>query len=90
MILFRRGNSALSASAAGGEPRSVTTLDPGEVRHFNPRFLPDGRHFLYMSFPTVNIYLGSLDSTSANFWRETSALLLGTLTDICSSCAKGR
>lgn len=64
MILFRSGNSPLfRASASGGETRRITTLEQGEARHVNPRFLPDGRHFLYASFPTSSIYVGSLDST---------------------------
>lgn len=33
--------------AAGGEPRTVTTLGEGQQAHRFPCFLPDGRHFLY-------------------------------------------
>jgi Tol biopolymer transport system component len=55
-------------SAAGGEPSPVTTLDQSrqETRHSFPRFLPDGRHFLYLVKSTIKqntgIYIGSLDS----------------------------
>jgi len=52
--------------ASGGVPTAATVLAQGEVGHYRPSFLPDGRHFLYrgatgseMSGP---IYLGSLDS----------------------------
>jgi serine/threonine protein kinase len=38
-------------AAAGGVPSAVTTLDAatGEVSHRWPQFLPDGRHFLYLT-----------------------------------------
>jgi Tol biopolymer transport system component len=38
-------------SASGGAPVQVTMLDSasGEVQHTDPSFLPDGRHFLYLS-----------------------------------------
>jgi serine/threonine protein kinase/Tol biopolymer transport system component len=52
-------------SAAGGESAPLTTLDQAsESSHRWPRFLPDGRHFLYLSRQgdRTGIYLGSLDS----------------------------
>ena len=54
-------------SAAGGVPLPVTTLDASEGRgsHRFPRFLPDGRHFLYLTSGTTDkngTYLASLDS----------------------------
>ena len=55
-------------SAAGGAVSVATTLDPSrqETDHRWPQFLPDGRHFLYLSSseqPENNgIYVGSLDS----------------------------
>jgi len=59
----------LKVSADGGEPSPFTKLDPslGETRHAAPSFLPDGRHFLYLSIRnTVGAQLwtciGSLDS----------------------------
>ena len=52
-------------AAAGGEASPVTTLDKGagEIAHWQPFFLPDGRHFLYHSVDTETgaIYVGSLD-----------------------------
>jgi Tol biopolymer transport system component len=60
-------------SDTGGTPTPVTALDTkrGETTHRFPCFLPDGRHFLFMSgspfVPRENspnaIYAGSLDST---------------------------
>ena len=52
-------------SADGGEPRVVTTLGKGETAHRFPRFLPDGRHFLYAVLPgrrgQFEICVGSTD-----------------------------
>src|SRR5215469_2088669 len=60
-------------SDSGGTPTPATALDAkrGETTHRFPCFLPDGRHFLFMSgtpfAPRENspnaIYAGSLDST---------------------------
>ncbi|HEX4914782.1 MAG TPA: hypothetical protein VFV51_12535, partial [Vicinamibacterales bacterium] len=48
VILFANGEIK-SVPATGGEPRAITTIDEsaGEIRHLNPHFLPDGRHFLF-------------------------------------------
>ena len=45
------GSPILSVPASGGTPRPVTTIDAskGEVAHFHPSFLPDGRHFVYVA-----------------------------------------
>ena len=52
----------------GGEPKSVTQLDPGreDDSHRHPRFLPDGRHFLYLARTAIAgqdhaIVVGSID-----------------------------
>jgi serine/threonine protein kinase len=70
VILFAKSGASqiYRVSAAGGEPVAVTTLDTvrGETGHWRPRFLPDGRHFLFLarSNQTRNtgICVGSLDS----------------------------
>ena len=55
-------------SAAGGTPEPITTLntDRKENSHRWPRFLPDGRHFLFTARSDVKenttIYVGSIDS----------------------------
>ena len=48
----------------GGIPTPVTILDSGrkEVSHRWPWFLPDGRHFLYVTTAPTKVYVGSLDS----------------------------
>ena len=70
VILFSPGlNQPLfKVAAAGGEPKRVTRLDPSreEISHWFPRFLPDGRHFIYLAVSAKPensaTYLGSLDS----------------------------
>ena len=51
-------------SASGGEPVAVTAADEPLIQRF-PRFLPDGRHFLFYAPAAAAraraIYLGSLD-----------------------------
>ncbi len=57
--------------AAGGDPVPLTTLDSTrhEIAHRWPQFLPDGRHYLYLSLPPRDgqhdIYMGSLDGKPA-------------------------
>jgi Tol biopolymer transport system component len=70
VIVFSPGPTSVlqRVSAAGGVPTAVTTLGEGETGHFQPSFLPDGRHFLYRASTGgstttgLPIYLGSLDS----------------------------
>jgi eukaryotic-like serine/threonine-protein kinase len=60
--------------ASGGQAVATTTLEKGDVLHRWPRFLPDGRRFLFFvksaRSETTGIYLASLDST-----RERKLLL---------------
>jgi len=64
----------VKVSAKGGDtPTPVTTLQPGETDHDWPRFLPDGRHFVYTAWGvlinnTAFYNIASLDS------KETGAL----------------
>jgi Tol biopolymer transport system component len=56
----------MRVSANGGEPVPVTKVDAkSEVGHVWPQFLPDGRHFIYLSIGKAQeataIYVGSLD-----------------------------
>jgi serine/threonine protein kinase/Tol biopolymer transport system component len=71
VILFGgRTAPLMKVSAAGGAPTPLTKLDEkaGEHTHRWPNFLPDGKHFLFMTGATGNdnptnaIYLGALDS----------------------------
>jgi serine/threonine protein kinase/Tol biopolymer transport system component len=67
-ILFTSGNTpVLRVSASGSTTSPVTALDVShqEASHRWPRFLPDGRHFLYTSRSASSsdrgIYVGALD-----------------------------
>ncbi len=68
-IIFGSADGLLKISQAGGAPSPITTLDrsQGDVEHYSPWFLPDGRHFLYAALrETVSrerwVCAGSLDS----------------------------
>ena len=67
VILFS-SNVVMRIAASGGTPVPLTALDVSrkEIGHFLPRFLPDGRHFLYLRVsPTTDesgIYVGSIDA----------------------------
>ena len=76
IVFAPASRSALHVVAAtGGESKPVTRLDApaGEVQHSQPEFLPDGKHFLYLSFGTVKggaldpkgVFIGSLDPSEA-------------------------
>jgi Tol biopolymer transport system component len=53
VILFCKQNfGPISQIPASGGPVSpATKLQPSEVAHLSPSFLPDGKHFLYISNP---------------------------------------
>jgi Tol biopolymer transport system component len=65
-IIFGSASGLFMVAADGGTPKPLTTLGEGESGHFWPRFLPDGRHYMYLanSGQAANraIYAGSLDS----------------------------
>ncbi|MGQ0720747.1 MAG: protein kinase domain-containing protein [Candidatus Eiseniibacteriota bacterium] len=67
VILFTHSGTQTLAQvhAAGGAPSLLTELESEEYRHANPYFLPDGRHFLYVTIglmEQVAVYVASLDS----------------------------
>ena len=57
LILFAPASRSplYAVPASGGAPTQITTLDTanGEGQHSDPAFLPDGRHFLYVSYGSV-------------------------------------
>jgi serine/threonine protein kinase/Tol biopolymer transport system component len=68
VILFGRSDSTvMRVQASGGTPTPVTALDSSrqERGHTGPRFLPDGKHFLYARVSTVpdksGVFVGSID-----------------------------
>jgi serine/threonine protein kinase/Tol biopolymer transport system component len=55
-------------AATGGAASAITAVEGGVAGiHAYPRFLPDGRHFLFMQLRTgaPGVYAGSLDGTPA-------------------------
>jgi len=62
-----------SVRESGGDPQAVTVLDAGrkETGHRWPVFLPDGKHFLYVTLPakqsTFDVFIGSIDSKERQF-----------------------
>jgi eukaryotic-like serine/threonine-protein kinase len=73
------GGGLFRVAAGGGEAVPVTVVDTarGEYAHHHPRFLPDGRRFLYLRTmrpqDRSGIYVGSLDTTPEN--QSTDRLL---------------
>ncbi len=58
---------------SGGEPAPVTVLDESrqETSHRWPFFLPDGKHFLFVTLPPkqgkFDVFVGSLDANERTF-----------------------
>ncbi|MBZ5589867.1 MAG: protein kinase [Acidobacteriia bacterium] len=69
-VLFTEefGGPIVAVPATGGTPRPVTAIDwaKGDVAHFHPSFLPDGRHFVFVARNVdpekTSVMLASLDS----------------------------
>ena len=52
----------------GGEVAAVTRVEAPHIRHVQPQFLPDGRHFLFFSFGDNDlrgVYVGDLKGATA-------------------------
>ncbi|HEY0158087.1 MAG TPA: protein kinase [Thermoanaerobaculia bacterium] len=67
IIFAMRFSPIYRVAATGGAPVAVTKLTDGDATHRWPRFLPDGRHFVYLASPVGNedprnqICAGSID-----------------------------
>jgi eukaryotic-like serine/threonine-protein kinase len=65
VILFSPDLRLSRVAAAGGQAVALKPFADGETGQFNPRFLPDGKHFLYSSQnkdqQNDGIYVASLD-----------------------------
>ena len=75
LILFGSTRGLFRISAEGGTAEPVTTVAKPETGHFWPHFLPDGRHYLYLSWSDDAakraVMVGALDSS------ETKTLFAG-------------
>ncbi|MGH9385338.1 MAG: protein kinase domain-containing protein, partial [Vicinamibacterales bacterium] len=73
-------------SSSGGPATPLTTLDAveGETHHFRPRFLPDGKHFLFQVYAGAGSgeYVGRLDSPERTRLIEQSGVSAGTMGQI--------
>jgi Tol biopolymer transport system component len=49
-ILFGSAQGIFQVPAEGGTPEQVTTLEGSETGHYWPRFLPDGRRYLFTTW----------------------------------------
>jgi eukaryotic-like serine/threonine-protein kinase len=66
IVFGQQSGGLLRVSASGGNAVALTSLDAahGEIGHGGPRFLPDGRHFVYAratSTGSDGIYTGAID-----------------------------
>jgi hypothetical protein len=65
-IIFGSANGLFQVPAEGGKPVALTTIGPAESGHLWPRFLPDGRRYLYLAASADAsgraVFVGSLDS----------------------------
>ena len=63
VILVGSPRGVLRLLQSGGAAELITKPDGGVAGHLFPRFLPDGRHYLYSAGTTV--YLAALDGTDS-------------------------
>ncbi len=66
VLIASGGNNPISrVSVGGGEPTAVTQVTPETSTQLAPRFLPDGRHFLFtaMGGTAPGVYLGLLGAS---------------------------
>ena len=66
MILFGSPAGVFRVPAEGGQPEPVTKAEAGENGHLWPRFLPDGRRFLFLVAASeaskAGLFAGAIDS----------------------------
>ena len=71
MIIGSSAGALFRVSAAGGDPKPLRPLAEGEIAQLWPEFLPDGKHYLYLSHGIApyqdGIYVASLDSNERKF-----------------------
>ena len=77
VILFSWGITPVSrVPASGGAPATATPLAKGQSNQFSPRFLPDGRRFLYVvNGVDPGIWLAELDGPAP---RRIASIAIGT------------
>jgi eukaryotic-like serine/threonine-protein kinase len=77
ILSTNRAGELYRISVAGGDPKPLRPLSEGETGQYWPEFLPDGKHYLYLSLSSrpneQGIYVASLDSTDRKFIVGTNA-----------------
>ena len=77
LITNRTTRALMRVSVAGGEAKPLRPLATGEFGQIWPEFLPDGKHYLYLSMGKApyqqGIYAASLDSDDRTFIVATNA-----------------
>jgi Tol biopolymer transport system component/DNA-binding winged helix-turn-helix (wHTH) protein len=76
LITNRTTRTLIRVSVAGGEAKPLHPLAQGETGQMWPEFLPDGKHYLYLSRGIApyqqGIYAASLDSNDRTFLVATN------------------
>jgi Tol biopolymer transport system component/DNA-binding winged helix-turn-helix (wHTH) protein len=76
LITNRTTRTLIRLSVAGGEAKPLHLLATGEAAQMWPEFLPDGKHYLYLSIGKApyqqGIYAASLDSNDRTFLVATN------------------
>jgi serine/threonine protein kinase/Tol biopolymer transport system component len=64
---FAGSSPILRVSSNGGQASPATRLQPPELTHQSPQFLPDGRHFLYHSLNLTPpaVFVGDLEGSES-------------------------
>jgi serine/threonine protein kinase/Tol biopolymer transport system component len=77
ILSANRAGLLYRVAAAGGDPKPLRPLAEGETAQLWPEFLPDGKHYLYLSLSDrpnqQGIYAASLDSSERKFIVATNA-----------------
>lgn len=65
-IVFGSAKGLFRVSAEGGKPEPISTVEKSESGHLWPSFLPDGRHYVYLSWSAEAssraLFVGTLGS----------------------------
>jgi Tol biopolymer transport system component len=72
VILSTSASLVYRVPASGGDPKPLWPLAAGETNQMWPQFLPDGKHYLYLSVSNgppnqQGIYVNSIDSNDRKF-----------------------
>jgi eukaryotic-like serine/threonine-protein kinase len=77
ILSTNKAHELFRVSAVGGESKLLRPLAEGETGQYWPEFLPDGKHYLYLSLSNrpnqQGIYVASLDSNDRKLIVTTNA-----------------